>query len=299
MVIIVADYNDVLAISINVILAIIPSILLLLYVYKMDVVEKEPTTMLFILFFLGVLSTVPAAFVEKSLINIFEINPTDYLTSFILSFCIIGAVEEGYKFLILVLGTWKNTHFDHKYDGIVYAVFISLGFATLENILYIHNNGNDVAVLRAIVSVPAHAFYAVASGYYLGHAKEHAHHGNKAKFRLCIFLSILTPIILHGTFDYLLFLDNDIILLVFFAFVALLYMVSYCSIKKVSNTKMIKESLDEKNTVQENIFEPVNVVNENVEPVNPVPENVISNEPSSPINQNVDVGGEVPNEKVI
>ena len=232
------DYS---VLTTNIFLAVIPSIILCMFVYKMDVVEKEPTAMLIRLFFLGAIITVPAAFFEKTIIQVFSIGHSDYISSFILSFGVIALVEEGYKFLILALGTWRNKNFDHKYDAIVYAVFISLGFATLENILYVNSNGGEVAALRAVISVPAHAFYAVSSGYFLGHAKQFSHQKNKGKKILYIFLSILIPILLHGTFDYLLFLENEVFLVIFFCFVALLYMVSYCSIKKVSNTEMIKD----------------------------------------------------------
>ncbi len=245
------NVNDYSALITNLFLAIIPSIILCIFVYKMDVVEKEPTSMLLRLFFLGVLCTAPAAYLEKTIINFTDISADDYINSFILAFLIIAVVEEGYKYLILALGTWRNRNFDHKYDAIVYAVFISLGFATLENILYVHENGSEVAALRAIISVPAHAFYAVASGYFFGHAKQFAHDGNKSKEILNIFLSIIAPIILHGTFDYLLFLENNVILGIFFGFVALLYMVSYCSIKKVSATKMIKDNIDTEQVKEE------------------------------------------------
>ena len=253
------DYS---ALITNLFLAVIPSVLLCIYVYKMDSVEKEPTSMLFTLFFCGVLITVPAAYVEKTLIEFTGLSSTSLLNSFLLSFFIIALVEEGYKYLILWIGTWKSKAFDHKYDAIVYAVFISLGFATLENVLYVYENMNQVvevaggiieesqdnalrvAILRALISVPAHAFYAVASGYFLGHAKQFAHHNHKGKVALYVFLSIFIPILLHGTFDFLLLLNNNIFLAIFFSFVALLYMVSYCSIKKVSKTEMIRDSVD-------------------------------------------------------
>lgn len=226
---------DISTLILNVFFAIIPSVILCFYVYKMDIIEKEPIVMLFRLFFLGVLITVPAAYMEKSLISITGLgtNPDGYLDSFLMAFFIVALIEEGYKYLILYFGTWHNKNFDHIYDAIVYAVFISLGFATLENILYVYESGAQTAILRALISVPAHAFYAVASGYYLGLAKLNKTIGyNKAKIGYII-LSILIPISLHGVFDFLLFTSNDLLLWVFFGFVALLYMLSYYKIKRV------------------------------------------------------------------
>lgn len=230
------DYSS---LMINIIVAIIPSIILCYYVYEKDIVEKEPMKMLFMLFFLGVLITVPASFMERAIISSTNLTESGYLNCFILSFLVVALIEEGYKFLILYLGAWKNKNFNHKYDAIVYAVFISLGFATLENILYIIKNGAEIALLRGVLSVPAHAFYAVSSGYYLGLAKKFSLNNLKRKSIMYKVLALLMPILLHGTFDFLLLTNNEVLFGIFYCFVALLYVVSYLYIKKVSNTKMM------------------------------------------------------------
>lgn len=230
------DYSS---LMINIIVAIIPSIILCYYVYDNDIVEKEPMKMLFMLFFLGVLITVPASFMERAIISSTNLTESGYLNCFILSFLVVALIEEGYKFLILYLGTWKNKNFNHKYDAIVYAVFISLGFATLENILYIIKNGAEIALLRGVLSVPAHAFYAVSSGYYLGLAKKCSLNNLKRKSIMYKAWALLMPVLLHGTFDFLLLTNNDVLFGIFYCFVALLYVVSYLYIKKVSKTKMM------------------------------------------------------------
>lgn len=224
---------------VNIFLAIIPTIILCLIVYKMDVVEKEPLKMLFTLFFIGVLITVPVQFLEQIVITNTKIQVTDTLSAFILSFLIIGLIEEGYKFIVLYLGTWKNKNFNQIYDGIVYAVFISLGFATLENIMYVMQNGFETAILRAIISVPAHAFYAISSGYYFGYAKLNNESQNFTKKNVCLILSFLVPIILHGTFDFLIFVDNSSMSWILYGFVSILYILSFIYIKKVSSKNTI------------------------------------------------------------
>ena len=232
--------------DINVIVAIIPSLFLCLYVYKKDVVEKEPIDMLVRLFFLGVLMTAPTFYVEQSLLSLTSIETDNYLNCFITSFFIVATVEEGFKYLILYFGSWKNKNFNHKFDAIVYAVFISLGFATLENILYVDKYGTSTAFIRAIISVPAHAFYAISSGFFLGLAKNYAiKKDNSRATRLKIF-GILIPIILHGTFDFLLLTNNDVLLGIFYSFVACLYLISFISIEKVSNVEMLGEEKIEK-----------------------------------------------------
>ena len=228
---------DISSLSFSVYLAIIPSILLCLYIYHMDVVEKEPIRLLFILFFVGVLTTVPARFLEQLLISSMGISYTNIFDCFFLAFVVIAIVEEGYKFLVLLAACWKNKEFDYKYDAIVYSVFISLGFATLENILYVQNTGLNVAIWRGVISVPAHAFYAIASGFFFGLAKESSNNKKKAKTVLYMILSFVVPVILHGIFDFLLLTENDIIFGVFFSFVAMLYMLSYLEIKKTYNQK--------------------------------------------------------------
>lgn len=227
---------------INLIIAIVPTIVLCLYVYKMDVIEKEPTNMLLRLFFLGILITVPVAFIEQSVLSFTGLEESDYLNCFIISFFVVALVEELFKYVILYLGTWNNRHFNHIYDAIVYAVFISLGFATLENILYVVEsisvNSFQVGLMRAIISVPAHAFYAVSSGYYLGLAKLNHSIGYKRNERIYKFLSILIPILLHGIFDFFLLTGNQLHIALFYGFVAILYFVSYFNIKKTSSVEM-------------------------------------------------------------
>lgn len=240
----------------NIVFAILPAIILCIYIYKMDVIEKEPMIMLFSLFFLGVAITVPVAYIESVLIKEAGIDYSDMFSCFILAFFIVALVEEGFKYLVLFLGTWRNKNFNHIYDGIVYAVFVSLGFAMLENILYVAQptfsglkymsmptietiqSSMDTAILRALISVPAHCFYAVASGYYFGLAKLNRSIGYKRKSNIFLIYSFIIPITLHGLFDYLLLISNDVLSWMFYCFVSILYIASYFNIKKISSVEM-------------------------------------------------------------
>ena len=228
---------DISSISLSVYIAIIPSLLICLYVYHMDVVEKEPIHLLFVLFFLGVLITVPARYVEQLLLSVTGLSAVNYFDSFLLAFFVIAIVEEGYKFLVLLIAVWKNKNFDYKYDAIVYSVFISLGFATLENILYVQSSNAMVAVWRGVISVPAHAFYAVACGFFLGLAKEQSSKDKIGKTLLYMLLALIVPLLLHGTFDFLLLTENDLLFAIFFSFISVLYVVSYIAIKSTHNLK--------------------------------------------------------------
>ncbi len=233
------------------IIAIFPSLVFGWFIYKKDILEKEPISMLVKLFFFGVLITIPASFLENFLIALL---PTDKsLTSiFLISFIGIALVEESLKYFIFYETSYKSSHFNHIYDGIVYAVFVSLGFATLENILYVFSYGNGVGLLRAIVSVPAHVFFGVYMGYKMGFAKYYTVVKNNAKAKKFKVLSLLIPVLLHGVFNFLLLLENINVIIVFFAFVIFLYVMAYLKVKKTAlisfNVDLLnKEVLNENN----------------------------------------------------
>ena len=230
---------DISSVSFTIYIAIIPSILLCLYIYHMDVVEKEPIHMLLTLFFVGVLLTVPARFMEQMIISSTKLDYNNIKDSFFLSFFVIALIEEGYKFIALVASCWKNKEFNYRYDAIVYSVFISLGFATLENIEYIYNNNINVALYRGIISVPAHAFYAVTCGFFLGLAKEMSMRHKTKNTVLYLLLALLVPMLLHGIFDFLLLTENSIGFYIFFSFVAGLYILAFYLVKITHKHKKI------------------------------------------------------------
>jgi RsiW-degrading membrane proteinase PrsW (M82 family) len=219
---------------VTLVLAVVPAIILCCYIYTSDVVEKEPMWLLLTLFVFGIISTVPAVFLERLYQSFFG-TEGDLLWTFMYAFLGIALIEEGYKALFTYLIVYKNKNFDHIFDGIVYAVFMSLGFATLENVLYLFRYGLNLAFSRALISVPAHAFYAVSFGFFLGEAKKAAVHGEKGKSRLFLALSMIVPILLHGTFDFLLLSDNVILYKVFLFFVVFLYIISFIQVKIHAN----------------------------------------------------------------
>lgn len=231
---------DISSISLTIYIAIIPSILLCLYIYNMDVIEKEPIRLLLTLFFVGVLLTIPASFMEQIIISSTKLDYNNIKDCFFLSFFVIALIEEGYKFIALFASSWKNKEFDYLYDAIVYSVFISLGFATLENIQYIYNNGANIALYRGLISVPAHAIYAITSGLFLGLAKEKSNNNKTLQTIIFLLLSLLVPIILHGVFDLLLLTENGIMFYVFFSFIAGLYLLGFYIIKKTNKGKKIE-----------------------------------------------------------
>lgn len=223
-------------------LAILPTIVLGYFIYKKDIIEKEPINLLAKLFFIGVLLTIPAAFLENFLIGIIDLNIKNIvLKAFVLSFFCIALIEEGYKYLFSYLIGYKNRNFNHIYDSIVYCVFLSLGFATLENILYVLEYGKSTAILRAVTSVPAHVFYGISMGYYMGIAKYYEKKFNKFNELKNKMLSFISPIIIHGIFDFLLLTENEIMITIFFIFVFFMYIIAYFQIKKHSKVMTMLE----------------------------------------------------------
>lgn len=224
-------------------LAIIPIIFLGIFIYKSDVVEKEPIFLLCKLFIFGVISTIPCVFIEslfiKTIGTSFDTNTILY--KLLVSIFCIALVEEGYKALFTYTIAFKDKNFNHVFDGIVYSVFTSLGFACLENILYGFEYGTGATLIRAITSVPAHAFFGVFMGYYLGLAKQEKRKKNNKKFRLYSLLSIIVPIIIHGLYDFLLLTNNDFMIIIFFILVIGLYFMSYIKIKKLNEIPTMME----------------------------------------------------------
>lgn len=182
-------------------LALIPVVGLLLFIYFNDKNEKEPFGFLVGLFFAGMGTTISAIIIELiggvALELVFP--DTSILKAIILACIIVAPAEELGKFVIMRLMTWKSKHFDHSYDAIVYAVFVSLGFAALENIKYVFERGIGTAILRMFSAVPGHACFAVFMGFFYGKAKMAKENG-KSSFGFTS-LALIVPIIIHGVYD--------------------------------------------------------------------------------------------------
>lgn len=220
-------------------LSIFPTVILGVYVYKKDKVEKEPISLLIKLFILGIFSTLITLFISSS--TNFIIPPLEdptaanIVTLLIDAFIKVALIEEFSKCFILHISTWKNKEFNYIYDAIVYSVFISLGFATIENIFYVLDNDLSVAILRALLSVPGHAFFGVFMGYYYGLSRQAYLNKNVRLYQKNKTLSLMIPVLLHGTFDFCLMSGNILFLGLYLAFVIALYIQAFKKIKQLSN----------------------------------------------------------------
>lgn len=185
--------------------AVLPVILLCYYIYAKDV-NKEPIKLLAKMFFLGCISVVPILFVELFLENYFSTDGVnDFLIVFFYTFIGVAFVEELFKWIIVKFIGHNNKEFDELYDIIVYSVFVSLGFACIENIFYVIQNDLKIALLRALLSVPGHTCFAVIMGYFFSKAKINKMNDDYSKCALNMILSLLMPALIHTMYDALLF----------------------------------------------------------------------------------------------
>ena len=186
--------------------ALLPVILILRYVYRLDKNEREPLGFVLIVVALGAAFSLPCGFVESFLTNIFAAiyDTSTVKFAWIENTICVALVEEFSKWLVIMVFVWKNHNFDYRYDGIVYAVSASLGFAALENILYISLFGTGIAFGRALFSIPGHTTFGVFMGFYMSRAKASMLAGNARGLRRYKLLALVIPMLIHGMYDFLL-----------------------------------------------------------------------------------------------
>jgi protease PrsW len=185
-------------------LALAPGTAIGIYIYLKDKHEREPLSLLMISFFYGVLSTIVTLSISMPLSYLIASKEeADAVNQFVEAVFKVALVEEFSKFIFVRFILFNNKNFNEPFDGIVYAVMVSMGFATLENILYVFNSGFTTGVIRMFTAVPAHATFGALMGYFLGKAK--FSHGRKFYFSL---LALVTATAFHGSYDYFLFLGE-------------------------------------------------------------------------------------------
>ena len=220
--------------------AILPIMGLCWYVYKKDP-NKEPTDLLMKLLGFGALSTIPVIIVEILASGLRFEGAKDFLTIFIGTFLGVAVIEEGFKWIFVKTKAYNNREFDEVYDIIVYSVFVSLGFAGVENILYVFQYGFGTAILRAVLSVPGHACFAVFMGYYFSKAKVASIAHNKAVCIRNMIFSLLVPTLFHTMYDALLtwFSNTEInsIIIYFLVFDVVMVIIGVIIVNKTSKVQ--------------------------------------------------------------
>ena len=215
--------------------AVLPAIYLLSKVYKMDTIEKEPWSILRKLLLWGAISGVPAALVESLLTGVLQGLFTEgtVLYNLVFAFVVAALVEEGFKFFFLYKFTFQSPDFNYRFDGVVYAVFVSMGFAILENVLYVFEGGLGVAVTRALLALPLHAACGVYMGIAYGQQKVNSLY-RPATFGSVAAACLPTPILIHGFYDFCAFMQTELFVIIFIVFVIVVFILTLKRLKKAS-----------------------------------------------------------------
>jgi len=195
------------------VLAVAPPLLIAYYVYQKDKYDKEPKSLIIKSFLFGCLGIIPAIFLELFAKGMFT-------NLFLYVFFGIALVEEGVKYFFLKKYLFNKADFNEPMDGIVYAVMISLGFATVENIAYVLNNEGqemNVALIRMFTAIPLHAVCGVILGYFVGLAK---FSNNK---NILLYKGLFLATLVHALYNYFIFLGQGLILSIIALVVAIYY----------------------------------------------------------------------------
>jgi RsiW-degrading membrane proteinase PrsW (M82 family) len=219
-----------------ILIALAPVFIILFYVYFRDKYEHEPLGLLIRALLAGGLITIPIYFIELGLSSlgssIWDASSRTIWSAFVVA----GATEELFKFLALYILIWANRNFNEKFDGIVYAVFISLGFALVENIIYVVQGGTSVGWMRALTAVPAHALFGIVMGYYFGLAKFLKDQRTSFMIR-----AIMWPIILHGFYNYCLMSQIPLLMMIFIPFIIYLWISGFKKMKEISDSSRFRK----------------------------------------------------------
>jgi RsiW-degrading membrane proteinase PrsW (M82 family) len=190
----------------------------MMYVYFRDKYEKEPIKLILKGILLGAIIIFPVGLIENYVMG-FGTGLTKIPKAAFDGFVVAGATEEAFKYFVVFILIWRNRNFNEKFDGIVYAVSVALGFAAIENLFYVFsNNSMQVGLLRAFTAVPGHAIFGVVMGFYLGMARFSVK--GKGKWLLSAFT---VPWLLHGIYDFMIMSGHPVLLLTFIPFLIFMY----------------------------------------------------------------------------
>jgi RsiW-degrading membrane proteinase PrsW (M82 family) len=219
-------------------ISLAPVVIIAGYIWFRDKYEREPLRLLIFSLLAGIFIILPVSLVEVLISEIGESFENLVRVAW-KAFAVAGFTEEGFKYLALLLLFWNNREFNDKYDGIVYGTFISLGFAGIENILYVVSQGYATGLVRAFTAVPAHAIFGITMGFYIGIAKFYPKKRNSMKFR-----AFFIPFLLHGIYDFTLMTGIDWLWVIFLGFVIFLYISGLRRLKSLADLSFFKTDYD-------------------------------------------------------
>jgi protease PrsW len=197
--------------------ALAPCAFWLWIIYRWDKYEPEPKSLVIRTFFLGFAIAIPVAIIESVLYpKSLTAAPVSLAASFYVAFIVAGLTEESGKFFVVRASMYKSRYFEEPSDGLIYSAAAALGFASLENIVYLFSFGWEIILVRGLFSNLAHVLFSSLWGYPLA-----LHKLGIIKSPSIIWLGWLAAIIAHGVFDFLLFTDSQVSFLVIPIFVGM------------------------------------------------------------------------------
>lgn len=218
--------------------ALLPALILLLYAYRHDTVEKEPTGLLVSLLIGGCLAALCSSILEQvgeAALSVW-LMPGSAFYTVLMAFLVVALVEEGTKLFFLRLRSWRHPAFNYRFDGLLYSIFVSLGFAALENVIYVFNFGLSVALPRAVLAIPGHMAFSVFMGVYYGRARLAANCGDARGARSLTLTGYLVAAFLHGFYDACVMLNTTFTMAAFLIFVILIFLLAFRTLKRESAT---------------------------------------------------------------
>lgn len=231
-------------------LALAPAIILMMYVYFRDKYEKEPIGLILKGILLGAIIIFPVGLIENYIMG-FSTGLSKIPKAAFDGFIVAGATEEAFKYFVVFILIWRNRNFNEKFDGIVYAVSVAIGFAAIENIFYIFSgNSLQTGIVRAFTAVPGHTIFGVVMGFYLGLAR--FSNQGKGKWMLRAFT---VPWLLHGIYDFMLMSGHTVLLLLFIPFLIFMYRYGLKRMKEFNEQSIFNPSNINFNVEQEPHFE--------------------------------------------
>lgn len=222
-------------------ISLAPVLIIAFYIYYRDKYEKEPLSILLKALFAGILIVLPVVLIERLLSYLGE-GLEGLQSAAYTAFVVAGFTEEGFKFLAFLFFFWKNINFNEKFDGIVYAVFISLGFAAVENILYVFTGGLGVGFLRALTAVPAHALFGIVMGFYFGMARF-----NRGRRTIFIIMAFFLPFVFHGLYNFMLMSKTTFLLTAFIPIFIYFWITGFRKMKQLSEASVFRKLADDQN----------------------------------------------------
>ena len=218
-------------------LALAPAVILMMYVYFRDKYEKEPIKLILKGILLGAVIIFPVGLIENYITG-FGTGLAKIPKAAFDGFIVAGATEEAFKYFVVFILIWRNRNFNEKFDGIVYAVSVSLGFAAIENLFYVFSeNSMQVGLLRAFTAVPGHTIFGIIMGFYLGLARFSIK--NKAKWLLMAFM---IPWLMHGIYDFLIMSGHPVLILSFIPFLIFIYRIGMRRMKDLNEQSIFNPS---------------------------------------------------------